>query len=232
MIEQEFNSITTSARIADLFRRVYAWMALGLTLSAVTAYYVSTVPAIYTFLFRNSALVFSLFALQLGLVVILSMFINRMSFTTAWLLFVLYAFSLGLTLSGIFIVYTMSSIFSVFFITSGMFGAMSLYGYFTQADLTTMGNYLFMGLIGLILAIFVNVFLANSALQFLISIAGVFIFVLLTAYDTQRIKKIGEQMGFYDNDTLNKAALLGALALYLDFINLFVFILQLTGRRR
>jgi uncharacterized protein len=231
VFEKEYGSESLSLKVTNILYRVYAWMTLGLALTAVTAYYLSTVPAFYTVFFNNTALTLLLFAVQLGLVAILSIFLLRMRFATAILLFVLYAISLGITLSAIFLVYTKTSIFSAFIVTGSMFGIMSLYGYFTQSDLTTMGNYLFMGLVGLIVAMIVNWFLAAPLLNLLISIAGVFIFTLLTAYDTQRIRRIAENFG-PDQETMNKAALFGALTLYLDFLNLFLFVLQFMGNRR
>jgi FtsH-binding integral membrane protein len=166
----------------------------------------------------------------LGFVLALSFGIQRMSAATATLLFWIYAAVMGLSLGGIFLVYTGTSIARVFFITAATYGAMSLYGYTTRTDLSRFGSFLLMGLVGIVIASLVNIFIESSALQFAVSIIGVIVFVGLTAYDTQRIKEI-----YLESDTVEvagKKALLGALALYLDFINLFMMLLQLFGQRR
>ncbi len=166
----------------------------------------------------------------LGFVLALSFGINRMSFSTAQLVFWGFATVMGLSLSSIFLVYTGTSISRVFFITAATFGAMSLYGYTTKRDLSGMGSFLFMGLIGIIIASIVNMFMASSALAFGISVVGVLIFVGLTAYDTQSIKEMYAETDA--SDTMGKKALMGALRLYLDFINLFLMLLRLMGNRQ
>jgi FtsH-binding integral membrane protein len=166
----------------------------------------------------------------LGFVLALSFGIQRMSSGTAMVLFWLYAAVMGLSLGGIFLVYTGTSIARVFFITAATFAAMSLYGYTTKSDLSGLGSFLFMGLIGLVIASLVNVFIGSNALQFAISIIGVIVFVGLTAYDTQRIKEM--YLASDNPEIAGKKAILGALALYLDFINLFMMLLQLFGQRR
>ena len=166
----------------------------------------------------------------LAFVMVLSFGINKMSAAAAQLTFWAFAAVMGLSLSSIFAVYTGTSIARTFFISAATFGAMSLYGYTTKRDLTAMGSFLFMGLIGIIIASVVNIFLASGALTFGISILGVLIFVGLTAYDTQRIKHL--LLGGYGSDVLAKGAIMGALSLYLDFLNLFMMLLQLTGNRR
>jgi uncharacterized protein len=163
-------------------------------------------------------------------VLFLSFRIERMSLGTAQATFWGFAALMGLSLAGIFLVFTGASIARVFFISAATFGAMSLYGYTTRRDLSQVGSFLFMGLIGIVLASLVNLFLASSALQFAISVIGVLVFTGLTAWDTQRIKEV--YVASDPGDVLAKKALMGALALYLDFINLFVMLLQLTGQRR
>jgi len=166
----------------------------------------------------------------LGFVFFLSARINKMSVSAAQITFWLFASIMGLSLASIFIEFTQTSIARVFFITAGTFGAMSLYGYTTKRDLTKLGGFLFMGLIGIIIASLVNLFVGSSALQFAISVIGVLVFVGLTAYDTQNIKNM-----YYSGDSIeigSKKALMGALKLYLDFINLFILLLQLFGQRR
>lgn len=226
-----YSGPTHYARESNLMYRVYAWMCLALSITAATAYYVSTSPKILSTIFNTPALPWVLIIVQVGLVLILSTMIARMSFEMALGLFVLYSISVGLSLSVIFIIFTHASIFSTFLVASGMFGAMALYGYYTKADLTTMGSYLFMAVIGLVIAGVVNIFLKSDGFQTVISGVGVLVFTLLTAYDVQRIKYLLEQ-SLGDRETMAKATLMGALALYLDFINLFLYLLQFMGRRR
>lgn len=226
-----YSGPTHYARETNLMYRVYAWMCLALSITAATAYYVSTSPAILSAIFGNPALPWVLIIVQVGLVLILSTMIARMSFEMALGLFVLYSISVGLSLSVIFIIFTQASIFSTFLVASGMFGAMALYGYYTKSDLTTMGSYFFMAVIGLVIAGVVNIFLKSDSFQFVISAIGVLVFTLLTAYDVQRIKNMLEQ-SLGDRETMGKATLMGALALYLDFINLFLYLLQFMNRRK
>lgn len=226
-----YSGPTHYARESNLMYRVYAWMCLALSITAATAYYVSTSPKILATIFNTPALPWVLIIVQLGLVLILSTMIARMSFEMALGLFLLYSVSVGLSLSVIFIIFTEASIFSTFLVASGMFGAMALYGYYTKADLTTMGSYLFMAVIGLVIAGVVNIFLKSDGFQTVISGIGVLVFTLLTAYDVQRIKNMLEQ-SLGDRETMAKATLMGALALYLDFINLFLYLLQFMGRRK
>jgi len=165
------------------------------------------------------------------MVIAISAAINRMSSATATLLFVLYSALNGVTFAAIFMIYTRSSIASTFLVTAGTFGAMSLYGYVTKKDLTGFGSFLFMGLIGIVIASVVNIFLQSEMIYWVTTYIGVFVFVGLTAYDTQKIKKIGEA-GFANGEDQQKAAILGALRLYLDFINLFLMLLRIMGGRR
>ncbi len=215
-----------------LLRSVYNWMALGLFISAFTAFITTQSPFLLNLIYGNSVVIWILLIGELGLVIGLSGAINRLSAATASGLFLLFSFLNGLTLSSILLIYTASSVFQTFLVTSLMFGAMSAYGYFTKADLTSWGRYLFMGLIGIIIASVVNIFLANSTMDWIISFIGVVIFTGLAAYDTQKIKRLGEQLIGADGEQVGKAAILGALALYLDFVNLFLMLLRFMGQRR
>lgn len=214
-----------------LMRKVYVWMTLALVLTGITAYGVASSPSLMMTIFQTPAVMWGLIIAELAIVIAISAAINRLSLTTATLLFVLYSVLNGATLSLIFAVYTMSSIANVFFITAGTFGVMAAYGYFTKRDLSSWGKLLLMALIGLIIATLVNVFLVKSSgFDLILSYAGVLIFVGLTAYDTQKIKQMlamQTDMG----EGAQKVALLGALSLYLDFINLFLYLLRIFGRR-
>lgn len=214
-----------------LMRKVYVWMTLALVLTGITAYGVASSPSLMMTIFQTPAIMWGLIIAELIIVIAISAAINRLSLTTATLLFVLYSVLNGATLSLIFAVYTMSSIANVFFITAGTFGVMAAYGYFTKRDLSSWGKLLLMALIGLIIATLVNVFLVKSSgFDLILSYAGVLIFVGLTAYDTQKIKQMlamQTDMG----EGAQKVALLGALSLYLDFINLFLYLLRIFGRR-
>ena len=214
-----------------LMRKVYVWMTLALVLTGITAYGVASSPSLMMTIFQTPAIMWGLIIAELAIVIAISAAINRLSLTTATLLFVLYSVLNGATLSLIFAVYTMSSIANVFFITAGTFGVMAAYGYFTKRDLSSWGKLLLMALIGLIIATLVNVFLVKSSgFDLILSYAGVLMFVGLTAYDTQKIKQMlamQTDMG----EGAQKVALLGALSLYLDFINLFLYLLRIFGRR-
>lgn len=207
---------------------VYNYMMIGLGVTGLAAYFVSSTPAIYTTLF-GTPLVWAVIFAPLGLVLLLSFGINRMSAATAQMVFWLYSGLVGISLATIFIVYPIGDIARVFFITAASFGALSLYGYTTKTNLSAFGSFLFIGLIGLILASVVNWFMQSSAMQFAISVAGVLIFAGLTAWDTQRIKEM--YYGGDDAETTGKKAIMGALALYLDFLNMFLFLLRLLGNR-
>jgi FtsH-binding integral membrane protein len=212
--------------------QVYGWMTCGLLLTAFVSWYAAHTPAIINFIFSSQITFFGLIILQLGLVVVISSMVNRLSGTMATGLFMLYSALTGLTLSSIFIAYTYSSIASTFVVTAGMFGAMSLYGYTTKRDLSGFGSMLFMGLIGIVLASLVNIWLKSPALMWAITYIGVLVFVGLTAYDTQKLKAMGEQLNPDDKDSFRKYAIVGALTLYLDFINLFLMLLRIFGNRR
>ena len=209
--------------------RVYNYMASGLALTGIIAYVSANTPAIFNAIF-GTPLMWVVMLAPLGFVFFLSFRINKMSFATAQICFWAFAAVMGLSIAWIFIAFTSTSIARVFFITAGTFAAMSLYGYTTKRDLSAWGSFLFMGLIGIILAAIVNIFIASTALQFAISVIGVIVFVGLTAYDTQSIKEL-----YLDSDSpevAGKKTVMGALRLYLDFINLFIMLLQLLGNRR
>lgn len=210
----------------SIFTQAFAWMFGGVSLTGITAYAVAANESVAMSLFGNPLLFFGIIIAELALVIFLSLRIMKMSFTTALISFVAYAFLNGLTLSAIFFVYTASSIYSVFFVSAAVFGVMALYGYTTKTDLTTVGNLGIMALIGVIIASVINFFLKSETLSYILSYITVIIFVGLTAYDTQKLKNLSEKT---DNQNLG---ILGALTLYLDFINLFLSLLRIFGKRR
>lgn len=216
---------------AAFMRKVFAFMAGGLGATALTALVVFHSEAATRFIFGNRAVFYGLLLGELAMVWSFSSLARRMSAVGAAALFYLYAIVNGLTLSVIFLIYTQGSIAETFFVTAGTFGAMSLYGYVTKRDLTSMGSFMFMGLIGLILASVVNMFLGSPMLYWGITFFGVLIFVGLTAYDVQKIKQLNV-IGNAGTDEDHKEAIHGALILYLDFVNLFLYMLRLLGRRR
>ncbi len=211
--------------------KVFNWMAIGLGLTGVVAWYMAFSGMAAQL--AGSSLFMVLIIAELGLVFYLSARINKIQAGTATGLFLGYAGLNGVTLSMVFLAYTGSSIAATFFITAGMFGSMAVYGLVTKRDLSGMGSFLFMGLIGIIIASVVNIFLKSSSLYWAISLIGVFVFVGLTAYDVQKIKNMGEQ-GIMEQgeDAIQKGAIMGALALYLDFINLFLMLLRFFGGSR
>lgn len=213
-----------------LMRKVYIWMAMALAITGVTAFGVASSPNLLALIFSSKLLFFGLIIAELALVILLTARLQKLSLTTATLFFVLFAVINGVTLSSIFVIYTMASIAQTFFICSATFGVMAVYGYTTKRDLSSMGKLLFMALIGLIIATVVNIFMRSSGLDMAISYIGVLVFVGLTAWDTQKIKLMltnAEDMG----EGAQKIALIGALSLYLDFINLFIYLLRIFGRR-
>ncbi len=214
-----------------LMRKVYVWMTLAMLITGVTAYGVATSPVILEMIFGNKLVFWGLIIAEFGLVFGISGMLNRISITTATLMFVAYSVINGAVLSSIMLVYTMESIGQVFFITAGTFGVMSLIGYTTKADLTSLGKILFMALIGLIIATVVNIFVGSTGLQTIISYVGVLLFVGLTAYDSQKIKMMLAEQDAADENA-HKLALIGALTLYLDFINLFIYLLRILGDKR
>jgi uncharacterized protein len=221
--------VMQSAR--DFMYKVYGWMACGLALTGGTAYYVYSNEAIFKYIFSSPLIVIGLFIAQIALVISLISMVGRMSTTTAALVFIGYSLLTGLTFSSIFYVYQIESIYLAFSIAAAMFAVMALYGYFTKQDLTSVGSLATMGLIGLIIAMLINFFIGSAQMDYIISLIGVGVFTLLAAYDNQKIKQMG-QMLLGQGEMVNKAALIGALTLYLDFINLFLFLLRLFGRRR
>ena len=214
-----------------LMRKVYTWMTLALVLTGLTAYGVATSPGIMMALYSNSALMWGVVIAEFALVIGISAAINRLSLATATLMFVAYSVINGAMLSSIFMIYTAASIASVFFITAATFAVMALIGYTTKTDLTSVGKLLFMALIGLVIATIVNMFIGSSTLTMICSYVGVLIFVGLTAYDSQKIKNMLMQAPDA-GESSQKLALLGALTLYLDFINLFIYLLRIFGDRR
>ena len=234
MVEYRAATATGSrAEVLSAFMRgVYGWMSMGLGLTALVAYATASTPALIELIFSNSLLLILLFVAEIGLVVAISAAINRLSAATASALFLIYSALNGLTLSSIFLVYTSSSLASAFIVSAGMFGAMSVYGLVTKKDLTSLGSFCFMGLIGIILASLVNMFVKSSAMGMIISYLGVLIFVGLTAYDTQKLKYMGETAPMGDATAIRRGTILGALTLYLDFINLFLMLLRIFGSSR
>lgn len=220
-----------SAAFPVLMRKVYLWMTLALAITGFMAYYVASNEAILTAIITNQIVFWGLVIGELALVFGLSAAINRLSLTTATLMFVLYSVLNGATMSFIFLAYTASSITNVFFITAGTFAVMALFGYFTKTDLTSWGKILMMALVGIIIASIVNVFTKSEGLAVILNYLGVLVFVGLTAYDSQKIKEMLQQAPDA-GEGAQKVALLGALSLYLDFINLFLYLLRILGSRR
>ena len=220
-------------RVNSFVRSVYNWMALGLGLTGVMAYAVANSPEMQGLVFGTPMVFFGLIIAQLAMVFMISARIQRMQASTATLLFMLYSALNGVTLSGIFLVYAHSSITSTFFICAATFTACSIYGWTTRRDLTSMGGFLMMGLIGIIIASVVNLFIQSNAVTTIVSYIGVLVFVGLTAYDTQSIKNMAlSQPADIDASTVRKGAIIGALKLYLDFINLFLMLLRIFGSNR
>jgi len=218
------------AEAARFMYGVYGWMAFALSITAGISYYIFTTKTLFRYLQTNPGLIIGLVVLQFALVIALAFFLMRMTLTMAITAFVVYAASVGVTMASIFFIYTESSIAATFLVTAGMFGAMCLYGYFTKAGLSAIGSFAIMGLFGLIIGLLVNLFLRSVRFDYLLSAFGVVVFTLLTAYDTQKIKRIAARLGV-DRETRGKVAILGALTLYLDFLNLFLFLLGFMCRR-
>ena len=220
----------TDAAISGFMTKVYGWMSLALFLTAFTAWYVSTSEAAINFIFGNPAVLWGMLIGELVLVFIISGAIQKLSAQVASILFVLYSMLTGATLSVIFLVYTPESIATTFGITGLTFGVISVYGFVTKKDLSGWGSVLFIALIGLIIASVVNIFFASSTLYWILSYAGVLIFAGLTAYDTQKLKNLSTQVE--EGETAMKLSILGALTLYLDFINMFLYLLRFLGKRK
>ncbi len=224
---------TAEVLVNNYVRSVYNWMCIGLALTGFVAFYVSTSETLLRIIMSNRLILFGLIIAQLGLVFSIAGMVNRMSAGTATALFVIYSALNGVLFSFIFLAYTHASIFSTFFICAGTFLACSIYGWTTKRDLTSLGGFLFMGLIGIIIASVVNWFIRSSAMSMIVSYIGVFVFVGLTAYDTQKIKNMAlAQPAGLDGAVIRKGAILGALSLYLDFINLFLMLLRIFGQSR
>lgn len=213
---------------SNLIQKVYGWMAAALVVTGVTSYVVAGNQTIQNLLFSNPWFTWGLFFIQLGLVIILSARVMKMSVGAASAMFVVYSFVTGIVLSLLFTLYTKESLATTFFITAALFGVMTLYGWTTKKDLTSAGSLFFMGLVGVIIASVVNIFLKSTVLYWITTYIGVFIFVGLIAYDTQKLKQLA---GMETSDNSSKLAVIGALSLYLDFINLFLLLLRIFGRR-
>lgn len=222
----------SKAAQSTLLRSVYVWMTLALVITGFVSMYVAQSYQLISFIFGNKLALWGMLIAELAVVFYLSARINSISFTKATVMFIIYSILNGATLASIFLVYTMSSIASTFFVAAGTFGVMALYGYVTKSDLTRIGNICLMALIGLIIATFVSLFWQNSMLQMIITYVGVILFVGLTAYDSQKIKRLLTADGIEVTEETQKIALLGALTLYLDFINLFLYLLRLLGDRK
>ena len=222
----------TGTGLQTFMAQVYGWMTVGLLLTAFVALYVASSATLIEMIFTNKIFFFGLIIAQLALVFILSGMVHKMSGALATTLFMLYSALTGVTISSVLIVYTYSSVASTFFICAAMFGALSVYGYTTKRSLTGMGSFLFMGLIGIIIASIVNIFMQSSMMSMVISYAGVLIFAGLTAYDTQKLKDMGSEINQEDKENMRRYSIMGALTLYLDFINLFLMLLRILGDRR
>lgn len=227
---QVIQSVNTAYR--TLMGKVYLWMTLALAVTGLTSLYVASSPGLVQSIFASRGTFWLLVIAELALVFILSARIMNMSFSTAGIMFALYSVLNGVTMSFIFIAYTSTSIATAFFVTAGMFAAMSFIGFVTKKDLSSFGSFFTMALIGLIIASVVNIFLNSSVMYWIITYVGVLLFVGLTAYDTQKIKQMLIEYGDEVNDSTQKLALIGSLSLYLDFINLFLYILRLFGNNK
>lgn len=221
----------STAEIRKFLLHVYNWMAMGLAVTGVVAFGVSTSETLLRIIALNPFIFYGLLILQFVVVIAMSAAINKMPSVVAVGAFFLYALLTGLTFSILFLIYTSGSIAYTFIICSAMFASVSVFGYITKMNLAGVGTFMMMGLVGIIIASIVNIFLQSSTLYWLISYAGVLIFVGLTAWDTQKIKKMAAQTTF-ESEEGKKAAIMGALTLYLDFINMFLFLLRILGNRR
>ncbi len=221
--------IALDQRVSSVMKRVYFKMFLALLVTAFVSLFCASSQSVIQFFVANSWAMWVLIIAELGLVIGISGAINRLSSTAATAMFFLFAIINGLMLFPIFFAYSISVIYKTFFITAGVFGAMSIYGYFTTKDLTSIGSFLFMALIGLVIATLVNIFVRSSSLDWIISIVGVLIFIGLTAWDTQKVKVMAQSAPY---ELSGKLATIGALSLYLDFINLFLYLLRIFGGNR
>lgn len=230
--ESSSRSFYSENAVATLMRNMYVWMAIALVITGFTAFAVANTYSMISALVTSPIIYYGLIFAELGLVYYLSSRIFRMSFATAGLLFAVYSIVNGVTLSLIFLIYELGSIVSTFFITAGTFGAMAVVGSFLKKDLSFIGRFALMALIGLIIAGVVNIFMRSEGFSFIIAIIGVLVFTALTAYDAQKMKNLIAENGYEVNENTQKLALIGALELYLDFVNLFLYLLRLLGSRR
>ena len=228
-IAAPFPAERLNSQVAAFLRLVYGWMAAGLVITATTSWLVASSPTIAVAIASNRLLFWAIIIAQLGLVFALSARVHTLAPATASVLFVAYSALTGVTLSFILLVYTGASIATTFLVTAGMFGALAMYGTLTQRNLQGARQFLFMGLVGVVLASLVNIFWQNDGLQFVISFIGVIVFTGLAAYDAQRLRAMALAM---PSGQIASYAIVGALALYLDFINLFLFMLRFMGHRR
>ena len=230
--ESSSRSFYSENAVATLMRNMYVWMAIALVITGFTAFAVANTYSMISALVTSPIIYYGLIFAELGLVYYLSSRIFRMSFATAGLLFAVYSIVNGVTLSLIFLIFKIGSIVSTFFITAGTFGAMAVVGSFLKKDLSFIGRFALMALIGLIIAGVVNIFMRSEGFSFIIAIIGVLVFTALTAYDAQKMKNLIAENGYEINENTQKLALIGALELYLDFVNLFLYLLRLLGSRR
>lgn len=224
------NSVARDQGLRDYMISIYKYMALALCLTGGIAFLVASTPALLNLVF-GSGLQWLFILAPLGVVMYMSFAFNSMSVQKAKGWFWFYSALMGVSLSSLFLIYTGESIARVFFITASVFGSMSLYGYTTKKDLTNFGSFLMMGLLGIIIASLVNMFMHSNMIQFVVSILGLFIFIGLTAYDTQKLKDMFYQVGG-SGEAADKVAVFGALNLYLDFINIFIYLMQFLGNRK
>ena len=220
--------VADASYVSRIMKRVYLKMFLAMIVTAVTSFVCMNVPAVFLTLMSNSGLYFGLLIAEVVLVFVLAGALNKLSSPVASLIFYVYSILNGVVLSAILAAYTASSVFSTFVITAAVFGTMTVYGYVTKSDLSRVGTFLFMALIGLIICTIVNIFMKSSTMEWIISFAGVVIFIGLTAWDTQKIKQMAAMT---DGSQAGKLATIGALSLYLDFVNLFLYLLRFFGNR-
>ncbi|MBQ4419288.1 MAG: Bax inhibitor-1/YccA family protein [Synergistaceae bacterium] len=219
-------------QVNSIFRRVYQYMAIGLIITAVTAYFTASSTQLIRIFYSSKAPMTIVAIVEIGLVISLGAMINKLSVRTAVLLFALYSLLNGVLISSVLLVYTQASVYKAFLSTAGMFGAMSIYGLYSNKDLTSMGSFLRMGLWGIIIAMIINLFMGSSSLDLVISVFAIFIFMGLTAFDTWKIKQLAANIDEADESLTGRVAVLGALTLYLDFINMFLHLIRLFGKEK
>ena len=219
-------------QVNAIFRKVYMYMAIGLIITAVTAYATASSAQLVKIFYSSQAPMTIIAIVEVGLVLALGFMIHKLSVRAAVLLFALYSLLNGVLFSSVLLVYTQASVYKAFISTAGMFGAMSIYGLYTNKDLTSMGSFLRMGLWGIIIALIVNLFMGSSSLDLVISIFAVFIFMGLTAFDTWKIKQLASDIDTADENLTGRVAVIGALSLYLDFVNMFLHLLRLFGKEK